>query len=70
MGYGRHFEAITADNLRAFIDGLEGFETALAGYQQEGNNVLFAGLDALLKDIATEYLPSEAAPQEDSWGGE
>lgn len=70
MGYGRHFEAITADNLRAFLYGLNNFEAALAGYQQEGNNVLFAGLDALLKDIETEYLPSEAAPQEDSWGGE
>ncbi|MGY3089685.1 uncharacterized protein (TIGR00661 family) [Hymenobacter sp. UYAg731] len=70
MGYGRHFEAITADNLRAFIAGLAGFEAALASYQQEGNNVLFAGLDALLKDIGTEYLPSEAEPQEDSWGGE
>ena len=70
MGYGRHFDTITADDLRAFIAGLAGFETALAGYRQEGNAVLFAGLDALLKDIATDYLPSEPAPQEDSWGGE
>ena len=70
MGYGRHFEAITADNLRAFLYGLSNFETALAGYRQEGNAVLFAELDALLKDIETAYLPGEAAPQEDSWGGE
>ncbi|MFC6225045.1 glycosyltransferase family protein [Hymenobacter artigasi] len=70
MGYGRHFEAITADNLRAFLYSLRNFEAALAGYRQEGNAVLFAGLDALLKDISTDYLPSEAAPQEDSWGGE
>jgi uncharacterized protein (TIGR00661 family) len=70
MGYGRHFESITADNLRAFLYGLSNFETALVSYRQEGNAVLFAGLDALLKDIATEYLPSEAASQEDSWGGE
>ncbi|MBH8557609.1 glycosyltransferase family protein [Hymenobacter negativus] len=70
MGYGRHFEAITADNLRAFLYGLSNFETALAGYRQEGNAVLFTGLDALLKDVATGYLPSEAAPQKDSWGGE
>ena len=48
MGYGRHFAAITADNLRAFLYGLAGFETALAGYQQQGNEVLFAQLDALL----------------------
>ena len=70
MGYGRHFEAITADNLRAFLYGLPTFETALASYQQQGNDVLFAQLDQMLKEIGTEYLPSEMAPQEASWGGE
>jgi uncharacterized protein (TIGR00661 family) len=70
MGYGRHFDAITVDNLRAFTQGLMGFETALAGYQQQGNAVLFAQLDELLLDISTEHLPGEATPQEASWGGE
>ena len=70
MGYGRHFAVITADNLRAFIYGLAGFETALASYRQQGNEVLFGQLDALLKNIGTEHLPAEAAPQEASWGGE
>ena len=70
MGYGRHFAAITVDNLRAFLSGLATFETALAGYRQQGNDVLFAGLDQLLKEIGTEYLPGEAAPQAASWGGE
>ncbi|GAB3579630.1 glycosyltransferase family protein [Hymenobacter daeguensis] len=70
MGYGRHFAAITAENLRAFLAGLPAFETALASYQQHGNEVLFAQLDELLADIGTQHLPGEAAPQEESWGGE
>ncbi|MDB5235177.1 MAG: hypothetical protein JWR44_2170, partial [Hymenobacter sp.] len=70
MGYGRHFEAITADNLRAFLYSIPNFEKALSGYRQQGNAVLFSQLDHLLKEMATEYLPSEAAPQADSWGGE
>ena len=48
MGYGRHFAALTADNLRAFLYGLAGFDNALAAYQQAGNEVLFAKLDGAL----------------------
>jgi uncharacterized protein (TIGR00661 family) len=48
MGYGRHFAAITPDNLRAFLYDLSGFEAALAGYQQAGNEVLFKELEAAL----------------------
>ena len=70
MGYGRHFGAITADGLRAFLAEVPVFETALSDYRQQGNDVLFAGLDQLLKEIGTAYLPGEAAPQEASWGGE
>jgi len=70
MGYGRHFAAITADNLRAFLAGLAAAETALAGYQQEGNSRFFAQLDELLKEIDTEHLANEDAPEEASWGGE
>ena len=70
MGYGRHFEAITADNLRAFLYELAGFESQLAGYQQNGNEVLFAQLDAELQEIGTAHLPGETVPQEASWGGE
>ncbi len=51
LGYGRHFSALTADNLRAFLYALAGFETALAGYQQQGNAVLFARLDAALAAV-------------------
>ena len=70
MGYGRHFAAITADNLRAFLYGLKNFETALASYQQRGNDVLFAQLDEVLKEIDNQHLPGEMAAQEASWGGE
>ncbi|SFQ61731.1 MJ1255/VC2487 family glycosyltransferase [Hymenobacter arizonensis] len=59
MGYGRHFAAITADNLRAFLYELAGFETALAGYQQDGNEVLFAKLD---KELATLSKKTEKTP--------
>jgi uncharacterized protein (TIGR00661 family) len=70
MGYGRHFEAITADNLRAFLYGLPDFEKALASYQQQGNEVLFARLDEELKEIGRRHLPAEPAEQDASWGGE
>lgn len=70
LSYGRHFAAITADNLRAFLYGLAGFEAALAGYRQQGNDVLFAQLDQLLKEIGAEYRPGEAAAPAESWGGE
>jgi uncharacterized protein (TIGR00661 family) len=70
MGYGRHFEDISADNLRAFLAGLTGFEANLADYQQQGNEVLFAQLEELLKELGTEHLPGEAEPEEASWGGE
>ncbi|MFC7670110.1 glycosyltransferase family protein [Hymenobacter humi] len=58
MGYGRHFEAITADNLRAFLYGLPGFETALASYQQQGNEALFARLDAELALLSANASPT------------
>ena len=69
MGFGRHFEAITADNLRAFLYGLPGYEAALAGYQQQGNEVLFAHLDEQLREIREE-APAESTPHSDAWGGE
>ncbi|MCC3153835.1 glycosyltransferase family protein [Hymenobacter sp. BT770] len=58
MGYGRHFETITADNLRAFLYGLAGFETALAGYQQQDNEELFARLDAELALLSGNASPT------------
>lgn len=51
LGYGRHFAALTPDNLKAFLYDLTGFETALASYQQDGNTALFQQLDALLATL-------------------
>jgi len=53
-GYGRHFEAITAANVQAFLADLPQFETALASYQQNGNEVLFARLAELLAELAAD----------------
>lgn len=54
MGYGRHFESIAAENLKAFLGELARFETALAGYSQQGNEVLFGALDAELARVGKE----------------
>jgi uncharacterized protein (TIGR00661 family) len=51
-GYGRRFEAITPANVQAFLADLPQFETALANYQQNGNEVLFARLAELLAELA------------------
>ncbi|RSK40855.1 MJ1255/VC2487 family glycosyltransferase [Hymenobacter perfusus] len=51
LGYGRHFPTITPDNLKAFLYDLSGFETALQGYTQQGNDELFAALDAVLAGL-------------------
>ena len=69
MGFGRHFAAITADNLRAFLYALPTYEAALAGYHQQDNEVLFAHLDEQLRAIREEQ-PAESAPQSDAWGAE
>ncbi|WP_400192042.1 MJ1255/VC2487 family glycosyltransferase [Hymenobacter sp. B81] len=51
QGYGRHFPALTPDNLKAFLYDLNPFEQALGEYQQQGNEELFEALDVLLKEI-------------------
>jgi len=51
LGYGRHFAAITADNLKAFLYDLRAYEMALSSYAQHGNAVLFAALDELLARV-------------------
>jgi uncharacterized protein (TIGR00661 family) len=51
MGYGRHFESLGADNLKAFLYDLPDFEQALSGYVQEGNRILFEELDKKLQAL-------------------
>jgi len=46
--YGRHFETLTADNLKAFLFDLVVFEKNLSNYKQNGNEILFAKLNAYL----------------------
>ena len=41
LAYGRHFENLTADNLKTFIYDLPLFEKKLSVYKQNGNEVLF-----------------------------
>jgi uncharacterized protein (TIGR00661 family) len=40
-GYGRHFEDLTSDNLKAFLFDLSKFSNNLENYHQNGNQVLF-----------------------------
>jgi len=51
-GYGRHFATLDPDNLKAFLYDLPVFEKKLSSYHQNGNEVLFTGLDRMLLDLA------------------
>ncbi|MCC2547944.1 UDP-glucuronosyltransferase [Hymenobacter sp. BT175] len=55
LGYGRHFEALTADSVKAFLYDLQGYEEALSHYEQDGNQSLFARLDEVLTQVAADY---------------
>ena len=50
-GYGRHFTAITPENVRAFLGELPAYEAALSTYQQAGNEVLFGRLREALAEL-------------------
>lgn len=49
LGYGRHFDTLSADHLKAFLYDLPIFEKKLSAYEQNGNEVLFKALDGILK---------------------
>ena len=49
-GYGRRLAAIEPAGVRAFLAELPQYEAALSSYQQQGNEVLFARLAALLAE--------------------
>ena len=44
-GFGRHFENLTADNVKAFLFDLEKFSKNLKQYNQDGNQLLFKYLE-------------------------
>ena len=50
-GYGRHFNELSADNLKTFLYDLPSFEKRLASYLQNGNEVLFNQLDETLGNL-------------------
>ena len=51
LGYGRHFQGLTADNIKAFLYDVSGYEKALSTYTQDGNNELFRELDKMLANL-------------------
>lgn len=50
LGYGRHFETLNADNLKAFFYDLTVFENNLNTYRQNGNALLFETLDKWISE--------------------
>ena len=51
MGCGRHFDSLSADELKAFVYDLPVFEKALAAQRQDGNQELFKALDSMLSGL-------------------
>lgn len=51
LGFGRHFEQLTADNLKAFLFDISKFNHNLALYSQDGNTVLFEKLNNYLEAL-------------------
>lgn len=47
-GYGRHFEGLDADSLKAFLYDLPVFQNRLSAYRQRGNELLFEALDKMI----------------------
>jgi uncharacterized protein (TIGR00661 family) len=52
LGYGRHFEGLTADQLKSFLYDLRHFERNLRNYRQNGNEVLFGELKKWLQKLS------------------
>lgn len=50
-GYGRHFDTLDADSLKAFLYDLPHFQKQLSGYHQQGNTLLFEKLDQVIHDL-------------------
>jgi uncharacterized protein (TIGR00661 family) len=59
LGYGRCFAAFSSDALKAFFYDLPAFESAVAGYQQDGNRKLFEAVDRFIDDAREGRLDDE-----------
>jgi len=53
LEYGRHFNSLSADSLKAFLYELPVFEKSLAAYSQQGNAVLFSALKETISKLKT-----------------
>jgi hypothetical protein len=51
LGYGRHFDELQADSMKAFLYDLDKFANKLSAYKQDGNSQLFKALQKQLKEI-------------------
>lgn len=51
LGYGRHFEKISADGIKAFLYDISIFQKNLSSYSQKGNEILFQALDKEIEKI-------------------
>ena len=55
LGFGRHFDTLNADALKAFMFDLDVFQQNLSKYRQEENRSLFAQLDSWLLRFASQH---------------
>jgi uncharacterized protein (TIGR00661 family) len=51
LGYGRHFDELQVDSMKAFLYDLDKFANKLSAYKQDGNSQLFKALQKQLKEI-------------------
>jgi uncharacterized protein (TIGR00661 family) len=51
LGYGRHFDELQVDSVKAFLYDLDKFANKLSAYKQDGNSQLFKALQKQLKEI-------------------
>jgi len=52
LGYGRHFDSLNADYIKAFLYEVSDFKNKLKSYHQKGNSVLFSKLDTFIKGLS------------------
>jgi uncharacterized protein (TIGR00661 family) len=51
LGYGRHFDTMTSDAVKAFLYDIEIFRLQLSHYHQDGNRILLDRVDAVLEEV-------------------
>lgn len=52
LNFGRHFENLEADAVKAFLYDLKKFSKALSEYHQDGNKILFEAVRKQLKELS------------------